>query len=71
MPGIFDHIFARYGRKVNEFYNLTLLDPAYRVEVNMNRWRASSACLCEICSCRHNGVPPSSVCTGRSPIGIC
>ena len=23
----------RYGRKVNEFYNLTLLDPAYRIEL--------------------------------------
>ena len=33
MPDIFDHIFARYGRKVNEFYNITLLDPAYRVEL--------------------------------------
>jgi phytoene desaturase len=33
MPGIFDHVFARYGKKVKEYYNLTLLDPAYRVEL--------------------------------------
>ena len=31
MPGIFEHIFARYNRTVSEFYNLTLLDPAYRI----------------------------------------
>ena len=31
--GIFDHIFARYGKKVKDYYNLTLLDPAYRVEL--------------------------------------
>ena len=31
-----DHIFARYGRKVTEFYNLTLLDPAYRIELYGN-----------------------------------
>lgn len=37
MPGIFDHIFARYGRTVEEFYNITLLDPAYRIELPNNR----------------------------------
>ena len=31
MPEIFDQIFQRYGRTTQEFYNLTRLDPAYRV----------------------------------------
>lgn len=33
MPGVFEHVFARYGRTVEEFYTLTRLEPAYRVEL--------------------------------------
>ncbi len=31
MPKTFDRIFARFGRRVPDFYNLTMLNPAYRV----------------------------------------
>jgi len=31
MPEVFDRFFARYGRKVEEFYTLERLDPAYRI----------------------------------------
>jgi monoamine oxidase len=44
MPGIFDHIFARYGKQVDDYYNLTLLDPAYRVELPSGICRVSAVC---------------------------
>nr|BBB35234.1 beta-carotene synthase.[1] [Aurantiochytrium sp. KH105] len=31
MPEVFDRFFARYGRTVQEFYQLERLDPAYRI----------------------------------------
>lgn len=31
MPGLFDQVFARFGRRRADFYNLTRLEPAYRV----------------------------------------
>lgn len=34
MPEIFDAVFERYSRSTSEFYNLTRLDPAYRVILN-------------------------------------
>ncbi|UCE10954.1 MAG: phytoene desaturase [Candidatus Thorarchaeota archaeon] len=31
MPEIFDHFFANFGRKTEDFYKLTRLDPSYRI----------------------------------------
>ena len=31
MPEIYDKIFARYGFRVEDYYSLKKLDPAYRV----------------------------------------
>jgi phytoene desaturase len=31
MPDVFDTFFARYGKKVSEYYQLVRLDPSYRV----------------------------------------
>ena len=33
MPDIFEAVFKRYGHAVSDFYNVTLLDPAYRIEL--------------------------------------
>ncbi|WP_153800838.1 phytoene desaturase family protein [Foetidibacter luteolus] len=31
MPGVFEHFFGCFGRKVSDYYSLTRLDPSYRV----------------------------------------
>ena len=31
MPDVIEDVMARYGRKPSEFYNLTRLEPAYRI----------------------------------------
>lgn len=31
MPEVFEQYFARFGKKVSDYYNLTRLDPSYRV----------------------------------------
>jgi phytoene desaturase len=31
MPDVFERFFARFGKKVSDYYNLTRLDPSYRV----------------------------------------
>jgi phytoene desaturase len=31
MPGVFEHFFSRFGKKVTDYYQLKRLDPSYRV----------------------------------------
>ncbi len=31
MPGVFEEFFARYGKKVSDYYDLIRLDPGYRI----------------------------------------
>jgi hypothetical protein len=36
MPDIYDSVFARFGYNRSELYNLTLLDPSYKLFYNSN-----------------------------------
>jgi phytoene desaturase len=38
MPEVFEKYFATYGKKVSDYYNLTRIDPSYKIVFNNAAW---------------------------------